>query len=57
MFFGVRELFPETGGFDVFAAVLALATFVVLRRLAIQTCYLKPVGAVAGMIWVLLGMH
>ena len=57
VFFGVRVLFPETGGFDVFAAVLALATFVVLRRFAIQTYYLVPVGGVAGMIWVLLGMH
>jgi chromate transporter len=57
VFFGIRVLFPETGGFDVFAAVLAAATFVVLRRFAIQTYYLVPVGALAGMVWVLLGMH
>jgi hypothetical protein len=50
-------LFPETGGFDVFAALLATATFVVLRRFAIQTYYLVPVGALAGMVWVLLGAH
>jgi hypothetical protein len=41
----------------VFAAVLAIATFAILRRFAIQTYYLVPVGAVAGMLWVLLGMH
>ena len=39
------------------AAGLAVATFVVLRRFAIQTYYLAPVGAIAGMIWVLIGMH
>jgi chromate transporter len=57
VFFGLRVLFPETGGFDAFAALIALAMFVALRRFAIQTYYLVPVGAVAGMIWVLLGMH
>jgi hypothetical protein len=50
-------LFPDNGSFDTFAAVLAVATFVVLRRFAIQTYYLVPVGALAGMVWVLLGMH
>jgi chromate transporter len=57
VFFGIRVLFPETGGFDVFAAVLAAATFVILRRFAIQTYYLVPAGALAGMVWVLVGMH
>ena len=57
VFFGMRVLFPETGGFDTFAAGLAVATFVVLRRFTIQTYYLVPVGAIAGMIWVLIGMH
>ncbi len=57
VFFGLRVLFPETGLFDAFAAVLAVAAFVVLRRFAIQTYYLVPLGALAGMAWVVLGMH
>jgi chromate transporter len=57
VFFGLRVLFPEDGSFDTFAAVLAIATFVVLRRFTIQTYYLVPIGALAGMVWVLLGMH
>jgi chromate transporter len=57
VFFGLRVLLPEAGGFDAFAALLAVATFLILRRFAIQTYYLVPVGAVAGMVWVLLGMH
>jgi len=57
VFFGLRVLFPENGSFDIFAALLAIATFAVLRRFAIQTYYLVPVGALAGMLWVLLGMH
>jgi chromate transporter len=55
VFFGLRVLFPEGGGFDAFAAVLSVATFGVLRRFAVQTYYLVPVGAVLGMAWVLLG--
>jgi chromate transporter len=57
VFFGIRVLFPDTGGFDAFAAVVAVATFVVLRKFAIPTYWLVPLGAVAGMVWVLLGMH
>jgi len=57
VFFGIRVLYPETGGFDVFAAVLAVAALVVLRRFTIQTYYLVPAGALAGMDWVLLGMR
>jgi len=56
-FFGLRVLFPDSASVDVFAGVLAVAAFVVLRRFAIQTYHLVPVGAAAGMIWVLLGMH
>ena len=57
VFFGLRVLFPETGGFDTFAAVLAVATFGVLRRFAVQTYHLVPVGALLGMVWVLAGMR
>jgi chromate transporter len=54
VFFGLRVLWPETGGFDVFAAVVAVATFTVLRRFSIPTYWLVPIGALAGMAWVLL---
>jgi chromate transporter len=57
VFFGLRVLFSESGSFDAFAAVLAVLAFAVLRRFAIQTYYLVPVGALAGMVWVLLGMR
>ena len=40
----------------VFAAVLAGASFVILRRFAIPTYWLVPVGALAGMGWVLVGL-
>jgi chromate transporter len=55
VFFGLRVLFPETGGFDAFAAALAVAAFLVLRRFSVQTYWLVPIGALAGVGWVLLG--
>ena len=57
VFFALRVLFPESGGFDAFAAVLAVVSFLVLRRFAIQSYWLVPAGALAGMVWVLLGMR
>jgi chromate transporter len=53
VFFAVHVLLPEHGGVDVFAAVVAAASFVVLRRFAVPTYWLVPVGAVAGMVWLL----
>jgi chromate transporter len=53
VFFAVHVLWPENGGFDVFAAVVATLSFVVLRRFVVPTYWLVPVGAVAGMIFVL----
>jgi chromate transporter len=53
VFFAVHVLWPEHGRFDAFAAIVAVATFVVLRRLAVPTYWLVPVGALAGMAWVL----
>jgi len=53
VFFAVHVLLPEHGGFDVFAAVVASVSFIVLRRFAVPTFWLVPVGAVAGMVWVL----
>jgi chromate transporter len=57
VFFGLRVLFPEGLGLDVFAVVAALVTFLVLRRWVVPTYWLVPVGALVGMVWVLLGMH
>jgi chromate transporter len=57
VFFGLHVLFPESGGFDAFAAVLAVGAFVALRRFALQTYWLVPIGALAGMIWVLLALR
>jgi chromate transporter len=54
VFFGVRVLFPETGGFDTYAAVVAVVAFIVLRRFPIPTYWLVPAGALAGMVWVLI---
>jgi len=54
VFFAVHILMPEQGGFDVFAAVVAATSFMVLRRFAPPTYWLVPVGAVAGMLWVLV---
>src|SRR5207248_898341 len=52
VFFAVHVLLPEHGGFDAFAAIVAALSFAVLRRFAVPTYWLVPVGAVAGMIWV-----
>jgi chromate transporter len=57
VFFGLRVLFPDNGSLDVFAAAVAVACFLVLLRFAVPTYWLVPVGAVAGMVWVLLGMR
>ncbi|MBI2755911.1 MAG: chromate efflux transporter [Chloroflexi bacterium] len=57
VFFALRILFPEGGGVDAFAALVALGSFLVLRRFALQTYHLVPVGALLGMAWVLLGFR
>jgi chromate transporter len=57
VFFGLRVLLPETGGFDVFAALVAAIAFAILRRFSVPTYFLVPVGAVAGMVWVQIGMR
>ena len=54
VYFALHVLFPEQGRPDVFAAVLAIVSFVVLRRFAQPTYWLVPIGALAGMVWVLV---
>lgn len=57
VFFAGRVLFPDgvsLGGLDVFALVVAVASFVVLQRFKVPIYLLVPVGAVLGMVWTLL---
>ena len=55
--FGLKVMFPDSGVFDAFAAAVATGSFLVLRRFGTPTYYLVPLGAVAGIAWVLAGMH
>lgn len=54
VFFALHVLFPQPARLDVFAAMTAAASFLVLRRVAVPTYYLVPLGALAGMVWVLV---
>ncbi len=57
VFFATRVLFPDGvsfWGLDVFALVMALASFAVLQRFKTPVYLIVPVGAVVGMVWFLL---
>ena len=57
VFFAGQVLFPDglsPAGLDVFALVLAVASFVVLQRFKVPIYALVPAGAVLGMIWTLM---
>ena len=55
VFFGERVLLPHgLASLDVFALVVALVSFVALRRLMVPIYLMVPAGAVAGMAWTLL---
>ena len=57
VFFATRVLFPDTvslGGLDVFALVVAVASFVVLQRFKPPIYLMVPAGALLGMVWTLL---
>ena len=56
VFFGVRVLFPEGSAAapDLFAAALAVVSFVVLRRTGAPIYAVVAAGALAGMLWTLL---
>jgi chromate transporter len=51
VFFGLRVLFPEGRGFDVFAALMAIVAYLVLWRFKVQIYYLVPAGALIGLAW------
>ncbi len=53
VFFGSRVLFHD-GGFDVFALIVAVISFVVLQRFKAPIYLMVPAGALAGMVWTLL---
>jgi chromate transporter len=57
VFFATQVLFPEgvsLQGLDVFALIVAVASFVVLQRFKVPIYLMVPVGAVVGMVWSLL---
>jgi chromate transporter len=57
VYFATQVLFPDgvaLGGLDVFALVVAVASFVVLQRFKVPIYLMVPIGAVIGMIWTLL---
>jgi chromate transporter len=57
VFFATKVLFPDgvsLSGLDVFALVVAIASFVVLQRFKVPIYLLVPIGAVTGMVWTLL---
>jgi chromate transporter len=57
VFFATRVLLPEGHGPDVFAALLAVAAYVVVWRFHVPIYYLVPVGGVLGLAWTLIGQQ
>jgi len=56
VFFATQVLFPDgvtLNGLDIFALVVAVASFVVLQRFKVPIYLMVPVGAVLGMVWTL----
>jgi chromate transporter len=54
VFFALKVLFPEGRGVDLYALVVAIASYLALWRLKIPVYYLVPTGAVLGMLWTVL---
>jgi chromate transporter len=57
VYFATQVLFPDgvsVAGLDIFALVVAVASFVVLQRFKVPIYLMVPIGAVIGMIWTLL---
>jgi chromate transporter len=57
VFFASRVLFPHgfsIGGLDLFALIVAAASFVILQRYKVPIYLMVPAGAVIGMAWTLL---
>lgn len=57
VFFATRVLFPDgasIAGLDVFAFVVAVVSFIVLQRFKFPVYLIVPIGALIGMLWILL---
>lgn len=57
VYFATHVLFPDgvsVAGLDLFALVVAVASFVVLQRYKVPIYLMVPAGAVLGMVWTLL---
>jgi len=54
VFFGLKVLFPEGRPFDLYALVVAIASYLALWRLHTPVYVLVPAGAVLGMLWTLV---
>src|SRR5918997_241172 len=57
VFFATQVLFPNGvsfQGLDIFALIVAVASFVVLQRFKVPIYLMVPAGAVVGMAWTLL---
>src|ERR671920_2541150 len=57
VFFATQVLFPDGvsfQGLDIFALIVAVASFIVLQRFKIPIYLMVPAGAVVGMAWTLL---
>jgi chromate transporter len=57
VFFATQVLFPDGvsfQGLDIFALVVAVASFFVLQRFKVPIYLMVPIGAVVGMVWTLL---
>jgi chromate transporter len=56
VYFATQVLFPDgvsVAGLDVFALVVAVASFVALQRLKVPIYAMVPIGAIVGMVWTL----
>src|SRR5215213_7978128 len=57
VYFAAQVLFPDGlsfQGLDIFALIVAVASFIVLQRFKVPIYLMVPAGAVVGMVWTLL---
>jgi chromate transporter len=57
VYFATQVLFPggiSLAGLDVFALIVAVASFVVLQKFKVPIYLMVPAGAIVGMVWTLL---
>jgi chromate transporter len=57
VYFATQVLFPDGASFrglDIFALIVAVASFVVMQKFKVPIYLMVPVGALLGMVWTLL---